>query len=361
MQKLGHGLQEITLCIRCPYRLNLWKRHQPQHRKTFQPARYFAVDQLRKQEHAIATGRAETGDFQDAPASSSDTSRAEGEVEEGLKVQNGDISQNIPGSPNITYEIFEGPTSRILDQIKSREKLRTKKRLEYNRLGEPADVLVLPERRKERDEIDTYYGPPASDTDQTLAEAMTSSEVLEEIDAERGVIDRNQVIRNIDGLIDDSIRDLNLIWQTIGIVIPVENYDHIASKLYDGFTASQLAAYLAYTTRVFPVDPLDLHNKFSTALYTRSPWTPGTSDIWRVKTSDVTDISEDESHQTGRSSRGKQSTAGSNKATFVEEILRRCWRIRPEEDESALGEMEMRLQAAHLELIVKHSRIAEQT
>ena len=320
MFKLEHGLQEVSICLRCRSRLRVQRQLRVQSQQRPQQTRHFGLGRCLYHE------------------------QAENEVES--------------AEPSISYRSY-GNQARIRYSDSPPPHYRRppsppKGRLGINSLGQPAEVLILRERQKKR-EIDENYvdNKYANTRDDPILRAISSSEMLDEINAERGIIDPAQVCENIDSVKKEWLRTINHARSSNAGVIAREQYNRIASKLHEGFTVNQLTLYLKRNATRLPIDPLDISYEYSSDLYTRSSWNPTTADS---SGKEVPDIAGRDEHEIPfvPNAREKTEKQPHRKRVLVDRILRRCWQIRPAEDESLLGEMDIKLQLPHIELIVKH-------
>jgi len=331
MFKLGFVAKEASICLRCQYRLSLRRRPRSKQQQLHQQVRHFGLDRRLHQEQMPIK---DVDSYDEA-------------------------SHAVPGSqpqPNftVTFEPYKPPTKTVSFRRLSYLPP-PKDSLGFESLGQPAEVLILKDRQERKDHEKPLEGSWPSQTGRDRpTEAMSSSDMLEKMKAEQGIIGIDQVCQNIDTVKAEWTRDASLPWEADGRVLTQRRYDEIVSRLYDGFTISQLAVYLERNEHKQLADPLDLYNQFSSTLYARSPWTSGTTEIWRSKAPAITELAQGEtSAQVVVPDRAEKQA--SRKSMLIDRILRYCWRTRPKEDESSLGEMDIRLQPAHLELIVNHS------
>lgn len=325
------AIREASICLRCQYRLSL--RRKPKLRQpplTPHQIRHFGLGRGLHQEQT--------------PIKDVDS------YDEGSST----IS-NAPPQPDITvtYVPWKNP-ARVLS---FRKPTPPKDSLGFVSLGQPAEVLILKDQR-EREELDRYYRDVrSSETDaDPPAESLSSSKMLEEMNAERGIIGIDQVCKNIDAAKEEWMKDSaqsKLPWENTASVVTKRQYEEVASRLNKSFTTSQLAAYLYRNEDIEKLDPLDLHNQYRSNLYTRSSWKPGTTEIWQSRAPEVASIV--------RGSIGAKFETSEKHATkkgnLTDRILRSCWRIRPREDEKSIGEMDIRLHAEHLNLIINHRKL----
>ena len=220
-----------------------------------------------------------------------------------------------------------------------------------NVLGEPAQVLVLRDRQYRVDH-DIGMGrihATRPDRNPPVQEPMSSSGLMEKIDADRVIVDIDEVCNNIENVraswaegIEGSITGLS--------------YHDLVTRLREGFTKPQLAAYLARNDKNPIADVFDLNAEISNSLYTRSSWQlVGETAARQSKAPKIADKTPYEDSKTGEDP-GKERGQGRKKEELVQRLLRRCWNISPRFQESLIGELDLRVQESHLNLIVNHSK-----
>jgi len=358
MYKLGSGVQERSICLRCLIRLGLRPRHRPlpHHQRSPQTIRYFTASRRLWQEQA------------DLGNTDNDQHTTRESVLTYHPYDKGPIRRNVekrlhfdpdgPGGLNVTWEPTV-PPSKTPDLDKTFRHLSMKDRLGIDSLGQPAEVLILRERHKQRGrirpDVEREYSEPS---DESPAAAMSSSDMLDEMNAERGIIDTDQVCKNIDIAKGEWIKEFNLPREITGSLLATKYYGGFASKLYNGFTMSQLATYLERNAQMHSLDPLDLHNEFSSALYSRSCWSAGTTDLLQIRAPNILN-NDGIGASVGRAFQETSEEHVSPKLSLINAILRHCWRLRPEENETSIGELDIQLQSIHLQLIVGHGMTAK--
>ena len=183
-------------------------------------------------------------------------------------------------------------------------------------------------------------------------EALSSSEILDEINAERGSVDADQACKGID--------NVKTAWmarsQSTTNVLSATRYRELSSQLLNGFTVRQLAVYVEKADTSRPKDPLDLWNEFSGTLYTRSAWVPGTS-ARQPKAPKLVEPAKDKDSR-DEIVYERQDRQLLHKPTLVDRILRKCWQLKVKK-EALDGELQIRLHLTHLVLITNHSETTE--
>ena len=333
MWKTSTALQEAPVCLRCQYRLAL-RRRRPQ----LIPQRSH-VQQPRQHRH-FALGRPLYQDTATAPEDDNDPAL---------------------GTTIFSWEIPKKPVKRI---DRSRGTFTsTKDSLGFDTLGEPAEVLIIKEREAqdggEHSRSSLTSPNPAShdlpperaDVDQPPIPPTSSKDILDEMDAERGIVDMEQVFENIEAVKSGLRKDKTLPWESIAGTVRAKDYGTVAGRLTKGFTWHQLAAYYREKVKGQDLDPFELHHVFGNQLYARSSWKAGTSELWRIRAPMILEVD----NYAGLKREAPALKSFATKEAIVFEIMTRGWRVRPLEEASYQGEMDIRLKPSHIALIINHS------
>ena len=226
----------------------------------------------------------------------------------------------------------------------------TKDSLGLDVLGEPAEVLILRDKEN-RFRLSSNEAPVrASGPDENPAqEQISSSGMLEEMDAERGIVDIDDACKHI-----ESVR-ASWAARTRGSINGIA-YNDLVSRLQGGFTKRQLGAYFDRAGKDPAADIFDLSIEFSNHHYARSSWQlAGNTPPPKSKAPRIADLRpQQESKEKGVP--GKERGHGLSKEVLVKRILRRCWNITPRFQESSSGELDIRLQRLQFNLILNHSK-----
>ncbi|CAD6569113.1 MAG: hypothetical protein ASARMPRED_002413 [Alectoria sarmentosa] len=226
----------------------------------------------------------------------------------------------------------------------------TKDSLGLDVLGEPAEVLILRDKEN-RFRLSSNEAPVrASGPDENPAqEQISSSGMLEEMDAERGIVDIDDACKHI-----ESVR-ASWAARTRGSINGIA-YNDLVSRLQGGFTKRQLGAYFDRAGKDPAADIFDLSIEFSNHHYARSSWQlAGNTPPPKSKAPRIADLRpQQESKEKGVP--GKERGHGLSKEVLVKRILRRCWNITPRFQESSSGELDIRLQRLQFNLILNHKR-----
>ena len=311
MLKLTSATQDFSICLRCQYRLNVRPKPRPGRRR---PAR--CPQQLRR----FTSGAS----LQQQPSSAHDTATNDDNFER-LPIRYSTEQLH----PNQTNRHGNGPPR--------------KDSLGLNVLGEPAEVLILRDKR-DRFQLDSAMAKVrASGPDKNpAAEPISSSEILEKMNAERGIIDIDEACRNIESLRTSWVAGIN------GSITGIA-YDDLVSRLHAGFTKPQLVAYLDRAGKDPAADTFDLNVEFSSRIYARSSWQPSGHTPPLKSMAPRIDSVEKEVLW-------KESRQGLAKDALVKRILRQCWNIKPQLQDSSLGVLDIRLRKLDLDLILNHSK-----
>ena len=234
-------------------------------------------------------------------------------------------------------------------------------------LGKPAEVLRVRDRSRAPDGLqrkgwflrtknNDHPGSPEPLT------SLVSSDILERVKSEQGLISTARAHENID--------DLKQSWLS-GLrekdMPPTESecYD-LGEKLYDGFTIKQLLGYINRKTSSNPPDLLDLSRPYRSNALIRTAWRAGTTlfpadAIQRIGTS-IAELDIELGllprpvYTEASISYEKRNSKDTLKHHLVKKILWKCWNIKPRAALDVVGEIDVRLDEASLELITNHSR-----
>lgn len=249
---------------------------------------------------------------------------------------------------------YYGP-SNISQENFRRLRLQLKDYLGMDVLGQPAEILVLRDRVQQ---ASRKLGLIDDAMESVIPnDALSSSDLLDSIDAESGIIGADRVRDNIEKIRSSWISGLR---NRLGIPTTSE-YEIVARILHDGFTAKQLLNYMSEGGVSVTVDPLDLSNGLDTKLYTRSNWSPGTTPFPGDAKSRLRWLKADLTRLNLIGVKGKPFVSGvlpkkmPHKPVLVGKIIRQHWHVKTEEERESLGELDLWLQAEHLDLILNHS------
>ena len=309
--------QDFSVCLRCQYRLSL----RPETRSGRRYSTGYPK-QLRR--------------FTSGPSPRQEQSYSHDAITDNGNAERAPIrycTEELP--PNQKYRHGNEPS--------------TKGRLGLNVLGEPAEVLILRDRNIQLQLDEAIPRVRASGSDENPAqETISSSEMLEKMDAEREITDIDEVCKNIENV--GSSWAAKKKDRITGVA-----YNDLVSRLQMGFTRQQLGVYLDRAGKDPAADVFDLKVEISNSLYARSSWQivgntpPQKSKAPRIADSTPMEVSKEEFL-------GKERGQGLSKEALVKRILRQCWKITPEFQESSLGELDIRLKQLHLDLILNHSK-----
>ena len=303
--------QDLAICLRCQYRLSVRQGSHPGHRRR---TRY--PQHLRR----FTSGAS----LQQQPAS----------------VDHDEVKNDYLGKAPIRYSNEEP----LLNQnYRPRIWPPKKDSLGLHVLGEPAEVLILRDKQR-RFQLDSAMAKVrASGPDKNPdPEPISSSEMLEKMDAESGKINFKEAYKNI-----NSVKKA---WaaKTNGS-INQDEYSDLVSRLQAGFTREQLVAYLIRFSQDRTAGYFNLNFRLSSALYARSSWqvlgsmpsSKGRAPRLRKNEREVL-----------KRDVGK----GLGKDVLAKMIIRQCWNIKTNPLDSSLGELDIRLQDIHFSLILNHSK-----
>lgn len=318
MFKLVPAAQDFSICLRCQYRLSLrqgprsGRRHPTGYPHRLR--RFTSGPNLRQEQISTHDAAPDDGNLERVP----------------IRYYTEELY------PNQNYRHGNEPS--------------TKDSLGLNVLGEPAEVLILRDKQNHIRVGSNMARVRVSSPDNNPAqEPISSFGMLEEMDAERGIVDIDNVCNNI-----ESVR-ASWAARTKGTITGVA-YKDLASRLQEGFTRQQLGAYLDRARRNPAAGIFDLNVEISNNLYARSSWQPvGHTSLQKSKAPRIA-YNTPEADLNEKDVPGPERRQGLSKGDLVERILRQCWEITPKFQDSQLGELDLRLQKLHLNLILNHSK-----
>ncbi|KAI4202844.1 MAG: hypothetical protein LQ350_002342 [Teloschistes chrysophthalmus] len=312
-------VQEAHICLRCQYRLASYgaKRFKTaRHHPTNAHARSFSSQSQLLQGHA----RVVPQDPFDVPATLEAISDQSADAIE-LPKDLGQIRTVKAPTPKSTY-------------FYKRATLYSRDPLGINTLGKPVEVLRLQDSPPKKRENLWWQVQKEEDNVSRSAEPLTSSDILDRVNAERGLVSEARAIHNIDALKQEwqsRLKD-----QQLG---PTQSeYDDLHKRLTEGFTMKQLWAYMNQPITPIPQVSTSLSHPFQSTLYSRSEWKAGLTTFSGSGTQRLHDV-----------------TANSKSLhTYGHKLIRQTWGIRSREELQRIGEVDVRIHETYLDLISSH-------
>lgn len=344
---------EAHVCLRCHLRLTagrarLWflLRSPPTERQR----RRFSVKPQRLQEHTRLDDNHlnEQGLFEN-PAML--PARPSYEVDD-IKLPN-DAKPNTPPKNSGYYY--------------KRANLYCKDSLGITTLGRPAEVLRVQDAPPRTFERKWWLFQNEGDRSPNSAEPLTSSEILERVNSERGLVSAARAKENIEASKQEWVSNR----KKLDLPPSEQEYYELGRKLHDGFTIKQLLGYFNEAKIPVTSDLTDVGRPFHSAHLTRSEWRAGITPFPGDALNRLQPLATDLKSRKSTSSKmaytenmliyeGRHSE-DPVKYILVNKIIRQCWNIKPIEEVESVGEVDVRIREAHLELITSHSMIARVT
>lgn len=238
--------------------------------------------------------------------------------------------------------------------------LYSRRALGLTTLGRPAEVLRLQDAIPKPTEQKWWLMGPKGDENPNPTEPLTSSDIMERVTSERGLVSAARVKENIESLKQEWMSTL----KQPDLPPPKSDCYELGRRMHDGFTFKQLLGYLNETKLAVSADLTDLNKPFLSAMLTRSEWTAGVTPFPGNTAKKFRTLSIHSRNQQGSGS-GKQytrvilayETQRSKvpiKYVLVNKIMRQCWNIRPKEEVESVGEVDVQIPEPYLELINGH-------
>ncbi|KAL8689641.1 MAG: hypothetical protein Q9218_004727 [Villophora microphyllina] len=337
---------EAHICLRCQYRFancGVIRPRTAQYRPEQSQRRSFSARSQHRQEHALVRdGASEGHDFFDTSAS----------PETSLNQHGDDIE--LPKDARTPRNL------RDAGFYFRRANLYSKDALDITTLGRPVEVLRLQDGPPRNHERKWWLMEKDDNSKSCSTEPLTSSEILDTISAERGLVSAARAIENIDAVKQEwhaSLKDKQLGPSDL------ECYN-LGKRVHDGFTTKQLLDYINKPIiRESPV-PQDLNHPFQFKTYTRSEWKIGVTTFPGDAAQGLQNEPATKRQQREPSAKANHATLSYEtrrtkspfKYTLVNRIMRQNWNIRSREELRSIGEVNVRIHEAHLDLISSHKR-----
>ena len=216
-------------------------------------------------------------------------------------------------------------------------------------MGEPAEVLVLRNARREAKTLGVLY---TETRQKPLPTSLggTSEALLKGIDVERGMIDADQVCSNLDRIKEAFMESRGF----SGNILSATDYAELLSKLQAGFDKKHLAEYWRRSQPTINADALNLYYPYTSMTFARSAWNPEITSLEHTHAPSLARSTEherqiDETKKLRGSDRGKQ--------WHAENIIQRSWGLHREQKGNEVGEVSLRLKHTHLDLLLNHSKL----
>ncbi|KAL8848877.1 MAG: hypothetical protein Q9221_006102 [Calogaya cf. arnoldii] len=226
-------------------------------------------------------------------------------------------------------------------------------------LGKPAEVLRLREL-PDRHKASKWWSKP-DDNSLHTNEPLTASDILKRVISERGLASTARVAENIEQLKQDWLASLGN--QELG---PTESEcSRLGKLLYHGFTTKQLSGYLRElrVPRYRYRDVLDLSGPFVSTSFTRLEWRLGVTPFPGKASQRLQAMAKDGREQDVTPAHSATTLLAESrrsgdpfKHVQVNEVIQKCWNIKPREALYSTGEVDITIPEAHLELLASHKR-----
>ncbi|KAL8644866.1 MAG: hypothetical protein Q9210_007027 [Variospora velana] len=275
----------------------------------------------------------------------------------------GQSASTDPGDDDITLPDDEKPkkVARQSGYFYKRANLYSRDSLGFATLGRPAEVLRVKDAPPRPFERKWWLFQNKGDKCLDPTEPLTSSDILERVNSERGLVSAAKAQQNVEAL----KRDWLSTREDPDSPPSESECSELGRMIHDGFTIKQLLGYYNATLVTTSTDLTDLSKPFRSSLLTRSEWRVGTTSFPGETVQGVLHL------PTVFKSRGSTSkplytehmlsyegrhSKDPIKYILVNKILRQCWNIKPKEELESLGEVDLWMAEAHFELVTNHAR-----
>ena len=239
-----------------------------------------------------------------------------------------------------TDQVFPSTRRLKLDHVKAS--------LGVESLGDPAEALVL--RRSQRKDVDLGLLHPYQKL-RRLPERLESSpeDLFGALDADSNSLSDDQACLNIDEL-RSQFAPTN---PNRGGVVNLEEYRDLQRTLRKGFEKEHLAEYICRYAPLRNEDPLAIDRTYSSDLFSRSAWH---SKAESPSNFQAPLLGDHNLHVQKYRPLDKSKVCRRTSDWLSEYIIASLWNIYPQKPDDVVGELVMRLQTVHLDLLLDHSR-----
>lgn len=226
-------------------------------------------------------------------------------------------------------------------------------------LGRSSEILLL--RNADLQKRAQKSNTSQSEESGEVGVKLGYSEMLEAIDAERGVVSPARVAKNIESIKTSWLSRLH---NRAGVP-SLSEYERIARDLNEGFTFHQLQRYFELPRIGIPASALELAGPYSTDLYTRSSWRPEFTPFPGNVSSQLLSLrgiikDGDDTKPRGPNinlvKRNDSSKSGA-KSLIIDKILRDRWKFKTNKEKETKGELDIWIHQDNLNLILNHSKV----
>ena len=212
--------------------------------------------------------------------------------------------------------------------------------LDISTLGRPTEALILrsqtalPHPEKEAPVVlKTLETGEKLFTRQTPPSA---SDLLEQIEAESGVVDVRQVAQHLEEIRSTFANEIPRNRKPTAV-----EFHALERKIDEGFSKRQLAEYCGQDEEGLS---FDLSSSYSHALFTRSSWDPVIKEFPGNAAQRLKNIQE-----------GVEIKSSGPKSAILDRILRNRWHINTIDDDERPGQIDIWPRRVHLKLLLNHS------
>ena len=329
---------EISICAQCRYRLYLRQRSLNARRiltSSHCPRSFTTHSTIRGGEGG--TSSAQPDSFQDDQLYQGSVFRLLSDYNSSSQPGNETLEQD-PAFSTLLPPVYRRPL-RFKEQS---ERLK----IQHNTLGEPAKVLVIHGDAQKTRSKPLQAPDNADETWRHNSIKISGSEMLEQIARERGILGEETWLANIESLKAELL-------EKPGAVIENEKFDALRRGLIEGFTRWQLRRYIEKSIGAEATEQegseVDLSREVANSKVARTAWA-----VSRERENVPKLLEGDDTGQGAVQVQEKALKKNMSKRGLADHVLCRVWNVRSQEKESVHGEVGIRLQPIHFDLIVNH-------
>lgn len=314
--------QDVSICLRCQYRIAIHRRPKPGRQNRLPsntPTRHMALD------HRLLQNESQSRAFEQTWEEFPPLAQESNDVELRPKVWK-------HGKNEDTYSTAD---------------------LEMDALGEPAKIIILPKVQR------PYFFQPenAENTLENQNTSISPTEMLENIQEERALVDFGEASFQIEKLRNSQLSQSQSGYSTL----PKDRYLQLLDSLQDGFTRAQLGSYYNAEVAKLQESAFELAHPYSATLCARSSWVPECSPFLGKAAEQLTYLKNRRLGKTNDVDEqeiipkvvAKSKPALLTKPRVAKRIIQVLWNVQVPEE---LGQLDMWIKPLHLGVLLSDSK-----
>ena len=228
--------------------------------------------------------------------------------------------------------------------------------LGVNALGKPAQIRILKEKfRRKAEQV-----APTDEPQESIHQAVPQAEPLADIDGTLGSLQDEKKPRALKDALTNVDQLRTSLAETLQEGGPtLQQCRSVVQQLQEGFTQTQLREHLKQHLKRSSWSPGDLECSVRAGKWSRTRWICGSTEFPETAKERLAPPSPSRTkvqYAFDLLSPEQETQAFSAKKTrMINKIIREVWKLRPFEERQQMGEVDIKLDAGYLEVLLKHN------